>query len=82
VTEQGLVDLFRGGSVRQVRKPRSDPPHSELLRSPYGTWRGIRQEGFPVMGFRSLYGLEVPLFGELGYYPILRVIRGTGFPRG
>jgi len=82
VTEQGLVDLFRGGSVRQVRESRSDPPHSEHFRSPYGTWRSVRQEGFRMMGLRSLYCLEVSLFGELGYYPVLRVVRGAGLPRG
>ena len=82
VTKQGLVDLFRGFSVRQLREPGSDSPHSELLRSPYSTWRCIRQEGFPMMGLRSLDCLEVSLFGELGYYPVLWVIRGAGLPRG
>ena len=82
VSEQGLVDLFGGGGVRQVREPRSDSPHSELLCTPYGTWRGVRQEGFPMIGLGSLDCLAVSLFGELGYYPVLWVIRGAGLPRG
>ena len=82
MTEQGLVDLFRGGSVREVREPRSDPPHSELLRSPYGMWCGIRQKGFPMMGLRSLDCLEVSLFGELGCYSVFWVVRGADLSRG
>ena len=78
MTEQGLVDLFRGGSVGQVREPRSDSPHGELLRSPYGTWRGIRQEGFPMLSLRRLYCLEVSLLRELGCYLGSRVVRGAG----
>jgi len=54
VKEQGVVDLFRGGSVREVREPRSDSSHSELLRGPYGAWRGVRREGFPMLGLRSI----------------------------
>ena len=75
------MDLFRGGSVSEVREPRSDSPHCEILRGPYGEWRGIRQEGFPMWSLRSLDCLDVSLFGELGDYPALWVVRGAGLPR-
>jgi len=65
-----------------VREPGSHSSHSELLRGPYGGWRGFRQEGFLMLGLRSLDCFEVFLFGELGYCPVLWVVRGAGLAIG